>query len=173
MREINYHDADLGCNVSQTIEKRWLLITAGTEEKCNTMTANWGGLGRLWHRDIATIYVRPERYTYDFIEREDYFTLSFLPEKYRDVLKKCGSNSGRDVDKVKEYGLTVQKSDKGGIYFTQADLVLVCKKCYAQDMDISLMTGLEPTDYYGGSHGGVHRMYLGEIVQALEGETVN
>lgn len=144
-----------------------MLVTAGTEDKCNTMTASWGGLGVIWHKNVATIYIRPERYTYELIEKEEYFTLSFFGDEYKSVLAKCGSTSGRDMDKIKENGLTVKASDKGGVYFAQAELVLVCRKRYAQDLDTSLMLGLDPSDYYGADHGGVHRMYIGEIVQAL------
>lgn len=131
MREIALYDVDFGGSIFEKISKKWLLVTAGTEDKCNTMTASWGGLGVIWHKDVATIYIRPERYTYEFIEKEDYFTLSFFGDDFKSVLAKCGSTSGRDVDKVKEHGLTVKASDKGGVYFDGADLVLVCRKRYA------------------------------------------
>lgn len=166
MHKIDLYEADFGRSIFEKIDKKWMLVTAGTEEKCNTMTASWGGFGVLWARNMATIYVRPERYTYEFIEREDYFTLSFLGDEYRNVLAKCGSVSGRDTDKIKDCALTVKKSELGGIYFDQAELVLVCRKNYSQDLDISRMTGLDSNDYYG-AHGGVHRMYIGEIVETL------
>lgn len=166
MRKIDLYEADFGKSVFERIDKGWMLITAGTEEKCNTMTASWGGLGVLWSRNVATIYVRPERYTYEFVEREDFFTLSFLGDEYRDVLAKCGSVSGRDINKIEECSLTVKKSEAGGIYFDQAELVLVCKKNYYQDLDLSHVMGLDPGNYYG-ARGGVHRMYIGEIVETL------
>lgn len=166
MRNIDLYEADFGRSIFEKIDKKWMLVTAGTEAKCNTMTASWGGFGVLWSKNMATIYIRPERYTYQFVEQEDYFTLSFLSDEYRNVLAKCGSVSGRDVDKIKDCSLTVKKSDTGGIYFDQAELVLVCKKNYSQDLDISRIIGLDPDDYYG-SHGGVHRMYIGEIVETL------
>jgi len=167
MREIALCDVDFGGSIFETIAKKWMLVTAGTEDKCNTMTASWGGLGVIWHKNVATIYIRPERYTYEFIEKEDYFTISFFGDEFKSILAKCGGVSGRNVDKINEFGLTVEASDKGGVYFTEANLVLVCRKRYAQDMDTSLMLGLDPSDYYGENHGGVHRMYIGEIVQAL------
>ena len=73
-------------NVFTLIGEQWMLITAGTPEHCNTMTASWGGLGVLWGADVATCYIRPQRYTYEFIEKSDYFTLSFLEETYRKQL---------------------------------------------------------------------------------------
>ena len=68
--------------VFERISKQWMLITAGPEKNCNTMTASWGGLGILWGKPVSTIYIRPQRYTREFVEREDYYTLSFLPEQY-------------------------------------------------------------------------------------------
>lgn len=166
MREINLSDVTIDGSLFERLSKKWMLVTAGTIEKCNTMTASWGGVGVLWHKSVVTIYVRPERYTYEFIEKEDYFTVSFFDDEYRDALKKCGTTSGRDVDKVRECGFTMQTAETGGVYFEQAKLVLVCRKRYAQDMDPSLLIGLNPSDYYG-SHGNAHRMYIGEIVQVL------
>jgi len=164
--KIDLYRADFGGSIFELIHKKWMLITAGTEDNCNTMTASWGGLGVLWNRNVSTIYVRPERYTYEFIEREGYYTVSFFGDEYRDVLTKCGTVSGREVDKISECGLTVKKSETGGIYFDQAELVLVCRKLYHQDLDLSGMTAIDPDNYYG-EHGGVHRMYIGEIVETL------
>ena len=121
-------------NVFSMIGDQWMLLTAGTREKCNTMTASWGGLGVLWGKPVATVYIRPQRYTLEFVEREEWFTLAFFGEEYRKALALCGSKSGRDIDKVKECGFTVETAD-GAPYFAQADLVLVCKKAYWQDMD--------------------------------------
>ena len=112
------------------IGEQWMLVTAGTAERCNTMTASWGGLGVLWGKPVATVYIRPQRYTLEFVEREDCFTLSFFGEEYRKALALCGSKSGRDVDKVKECGFTVAGAACGAPYFEEAGLVLVCKKAY-------------------------------------------
>ena len=152
-------------NVFSLIGDQWMLITAGTEEKCNTMTASWGGLGVLWGKPVATVYIRPQRYTLEFVEREDTFTLCFFGEQYRKELALCGSKSGRDVDKVKECSFTVAAS-QGAPYFEQADLVLVCKKAYWQDMD--------PTHFLDGEIDGkwypqkdYHRIFIGEILEVL------
>ena len=151
-------------NVFSMIGDQWMLITAGTREQCNTMTASWGGLGVLWGKPVATVYIRPQRYTLEFVEREEKFTLAFFGEEYRKALALCGSKSGRDIDKVKECGFTVETAD-GAPYFAQADLVLVCRKAYWQDMD--------PTHFLDGEIDGkwypekdYHRMYIGKIVEA-------
>ena len=156
---------NLDQNVFSLIGDRWMLITAGTQEKCNTMTASWGGLGVLWGKPVATVYIRLQRYTLEFVEREDYFTLSFFGEEHRKALALCGSKSGRDMDKVKECGFTVATAE-GAPYFKEADLVLVCKKAYWQDMD--------PTHFLDGEIDGkwypekdYHRIFIGEIVEVL------
>ena len=96
----------LSDNVFSLIGDEWMLLTAGNGEQCNTMTASWGGLGILWGAPVATCYVRPQRYTKEFLDREEYFTLTFFGEEYRKQLALCGSKSGRDVDKFKEMKLT-------------------------------------------------------------------
>ena len=107
-------------NVFSLIGEQWMLITAGTAEHCNTMTASWGGLGVLWGSDVATCYIRPQRYTYEFVEGSDYFTLSFFGPEYRKALALCGAQSGREVDKVKECGFTVRTGEGGAPYFAEA-----------------------------------------------------
>ena len=110
---------ELNQNVFSMIGEQWMLVTAGTAERCNTMTASWGGLGVLWGKPVATVYIRPQRYTLEFVEREDCFTLSFFGEEYRKALALCGSKSGRDVDKVKECGFTVAELD--GKWYPERD----------------------------------------------------
>ena len=152
-------------NVFSLIGDQWMLITAGTKDQCNTMTASWGGLGVLWGKPVATVYIRPQRYTLEFVEREDTFTLCFFGEEYRKALALCGSKSGRDMDKVKEGGFTVATAE-GAPYFEEADLVLVCKKSYWQDMD--------PTHFLDGEidskwypEKDYHRIFIGEILEVL------
>ena len=155
---------DVSQNVFSLIGDQWMLITAGTAEKCNTMTASWGGLGVLWGGPAATCYIRPQRYTKEFVDREEYFTLSFFDESYRPQLALCGSKSGRDVDKVKECGFTVKTAECGAPYFEEAELVIVCRKLYWQDLepghftDPAVLEQCYPEKDY-------HRMYIGEIVE--------
>ena len=153
-------------NVFSLIGERWMLITAGTGERCNTMTASWGGLGVLWGKPVATVYIRPQLYTLEFVEREERFTLCFFGEEYRRALALCGSKSGRDLDKVKECNFTVETVD-GAPYFQQADLVLVCRKLYWQDMD--------PAHFLDGEIDGkwypqkdYHRIFIGELETVLK-----
>ena len=97
------------------IGKQWMLVTAGTSEKFNTMTASWGGLGWLWNKPVAFVFIRPERYTHGFIEASDCMTLSFYGEEYREALKICGTKSGRDIDKVAATGLTPVKKIRSNV----------------------------------------------------------
>ena len=110
----------LDLNVFSAIGEQWMLITAGTVERCNTMTASWGGLGILWNKPMAIAYIRPQRYTKQFVDEQDYFTLTFFSGEYRSQLALCGTKSGRDVDKVKECGFTVAAGVGGAPYFEGA-----------------------------------------------------
>lgn len=151
-------------NVFSLIGDQWMLVTAGTEEKCNTMTASWGGLGVLWGAPAVTCYIRPQRYTKEFLDREEYFTLTFFDEEYRKALSLCGSKSGRDVDKIKECGFTVRTAACGAPYFEQARLVLVCRKRFVQEMDPTRIPQDVKEKWY--PQQDYHTMYIGEIVEA-------
>jgi len=155
---------DVG-RILRRIDKEWMLITAGTPEKLNTMTASWGGIGVLWFREMVNIFVRPERYTYEFVEAENYFSVAFFSPEYKKALALCGAKSGRDVDKVAACGFTVAQGIEGGVYFEEADLVLLCKKRYRTPLEADRMIDLDPTEFYNDHHGGVHVMYMGEIVE--------
>jgi len=152
-------------NTFKAIGKDWMLITAGSIEKCNTMTASWGGLGVLWAKNVAICFIRPTRYTYEFIEKADTFTLSFFEEKYRKALQLCGTKSGRDIDKVAAAGITPVASDSVSVYFSEAKLVLECRKLYYQDINPENFLDKEIDKNYPNKD--YHRMYVGEIIKCL------
>ena len=149
------------------INKDWMLITAGDAEKHNTMTASWGGVGELWGKYVSTIYIRPQRYTLEFVEREEYYSMCFFGPEYRQALSLCGSKSGRDVDKDAATGLT-PCFDQAAPYYEQARLVFLCRKLYRQDMEESafLDKGLLEKWY----DNDLHRMFIAEIVKVPEKE---
>ena len=163
MRKIDLKALDK--NVFSAIADQWMLITAGTADRCNTMTASWGGLGVIWGSPAATCYIRPQRYTKEFVDREEYFTLTFFGEEYRKALQLCGSRSGREVDKVKECGFTVRAAECGAPYFEEAELVLVCRKRFAQPMDPANIPQNVKDKFY--PEQDYHTLYIGEIVEAL------
>ena len=111
------------------LAEQWALVTVEDGEKANPMTVSWGGLGVLWSRPVATIYIRPQRYTHQLLEQEELFTVSFYGEEHRAALKLCGVRSGRDLDKAAACGLTLKKED-GFCYYEEAELVLCCRKIY-------------------------------------------
>ena len=161
----NVDPKSLTLNPFSAIGDQWMLNTAGTPERCNTMTASWGGLGVLWGAPMAICYIRPQRYTKEFVDGNEYFTLSFFPEACRPQLNLCGTKSGRSVDKVKECGFTVAAGEGGAPYFEQAELVLVCRKRMAMPMDPAAMPEDVKEKWYKGDY---HTMYWGEIVEALK-----
>jgi flavin reductase (DIM6/NTAB) family NADH-FMN oxidoreductase RutF len=122
---------ELKDNFFSQINNDWMLITAGNLSHFNTMTASWGTMGILWNKPVAICFVRPQRYTFQFTEKQNYFTLSFLEEKYRDILSFCGSHSGKDTDKIAGTGLVPVALDAESITFEQARLVFECRKLYA------------------------------------------
>lgn len=140
------------------------LLTAGDKTGCNTMTIGWGQNGLVWGLPVCTVYVRPERYTYEFMESHDYFTLSILPESEKKAMALCGTKSGRDTDKIAACGLTLAYGAGDAPYFEQAELVLVCRKLYVQDLDLGGMAEKVQT-FYGPAQGGIHRAYTGEILE--------
>lgn len=157
---------DIVDNPFTLIGDDWMLIT-GTKEngEYNTMTASWGGVGILWKKPVAFIFVRPQRYTYEFTESSDKITLSFFTEEYRDALKLCGSKSGRDIDKAKEAGITPVKADNGSVYFEEARLVMVCRKLYADDIKECCFIDKAPLSNY--LNNDFHKMYVAEIEEVL------
>lgn len=156
---------DLQMNPFSKIGKEWMLITAGTEDKINTMTASWGGLGVFWGKNVATVYIRPQRYTKEFVDANETFTISFLPEEYRKALNLCGSVSGRDRDKIAEAGLTPFFTD-GTPAFEEAGMVLVCKKIYEDFMPSENFIAKE-NDAKWYPEKDYHTMYISEIVKVL------
>jgi flavin reductase (DIM6/NTAB) family NADH-FMN oxidoreductase RutF len=152
-------------NFIRQIASDWMLVTAGNKEKFNTMTANWGGAGHLWNKPVVFVFVRPERYTFQFMESSVGFTLTFFDENYREGLNLCGTKSGRDCDKVSEAGLTQHFTELGYPAFTEARLVLECRKLYANLLIRDAFLDNEPFRTHYSTKGGLHKMYIGEIVR--------
>ena len=142
------------------------LLTAGDKTNCNTMTIGWCQLGKLWNLDACTVYVRPERYTYRFMEEHNYFTVSVLPERCKSIMQVCGTKSGRDMDKIRECGLTLCHGAGDAPFFEEAEWVLVCKKLYAQDMKPEFVKDERVFQSYTPAKGSWHRMYVGEVLEA-------
>lgn len=159
-------------NFFEAISKEWMLITAGNKDRFNTMTASWGCMGWLWGKPVAVVFIRPERFTHEFVEAGEELTLSFLGHEphMRKAYNICGSKSGRDTDKVAEAGLTPVATDSGNIAFAEARLTLECRKLYKSDINPSLFLDPDIEKWYGGQRGGYHDFYILEIVNAYVGE---
>ena len=150
-------------NVFDLIGKQWMLITSGTSDSFNTMTASWGGLGWLWNRPVAFIFVRPERYTHEFLERNVSLTLSFYPDEHRKALQICGSLSGRDTDKVALSGLSPVSLPGGVVTFEQARLTLQCRKLFKTEMRDANFLDRSIVEKWYGEPNGFHSVYVVEI----------
>lgn len=173
MKEINVYD--LSFNPMGMVGHEWMLITAGNEQAgYNTMTASWGHLGSIWGRKghgnlpTAVIYVRPQRYTKAFVDREELFTLTVFGPEYREALGYLGSHSGRDGDKVAAAGLTPVFID-GTTGFAQARLTLVCRKLYHAPLKEGGFVDQEILDV-NYPQRDLHELYVGEIIKAYVNE---
>ena len=162
--------SELNINPCTKISDEWMLITAGTEEGGhNTMTASWGHIGAIWGHGRGTgtaiCYVRPQRYTKEFMDREKLYTLSFFPPEYKKALGYLGSHSGRDEDKVAKVGLTPAFGE-GFTYFEEANLVLVCRKLYAAPLvEEGFLDREILEDNYPDRD--LHTIYIGAIEKVL------
>lgn len=151
-------------DVFNIFENDWALVTAGTAGDYNTMTIGWGGLGTLWERPAATVYVKKNRYTHDFLEKNDWFTVSFFPAEYKKALGYLGSHSGRDGDKAEAAGLTPVYLENA-VTFREAKATLLCRKMYSHDFDLGAVPADVKEDYYRTDPP--HTMYIGQVVDIL------
>ena len=150
-------------NLIEKIADEWMLISAGSKEDYNMMTASWGFLGEMWGKDTAVAMIRPQRYTMEFINNSDYYALSFYGNN-KDIHKVCGSKSGRDVNKTELTGLT-PIFENNTVYFEEARMVLVCKKQYVGRLEEGNFCDKEPLSNY--KEGDYHYMIIGKIEKVL------
>ena len=153
-------------NAIKLIGEDWMLITVKDASKpcgANAMTASWGFMGYIWRKSVAVVFIRPERYTYALAEAEDRFSLAFFGSGHRELMKVCGSKSGRDMDKIEACGYhTLELCGVPAI--AEASLVLICKKVYIDDVKKENFLDTAPLSYYESD--GLHRMYVMEIEKA-------
>lgn len=158
----------LSFNPFLKIRDQWALLAAGQEGNFNMMTVSWGSFGQLWSKEVTTVYVRQSRYTMQFMDKNSHYALIFLKDGHKDALGVLGSKSGRDIDKMAGAGLTPVFTPEGVPTFEEAELTLVCRKLYKDDM--LKENFLDPAVYdkcY--ADGNIHSMFIGEIVAAYAG----
>lgn len=155
----------LDMNPFTKIGKEWALVTAGSKTKCNTMTVSWGGMGVIWNKNVIYIFIRDSRYTKEFIDQGEFFSLSFFDQKYRSALSYCGACSGRDEDKFEKAGLA--PAFRHSIpYPDEANLVYLCRKMAAVPMPEEVLTDKSIMgNFY--KDGDMHMMYIGEIIEVM------
>ena len=157
---------DFSSNAFTMIGKEWMLISAEKDGKVNTMTASWGGLGILWNEPVAYIFIRPQRYTKEFVDANEKLTLSVLDDSFRKQLSYLGTVSGRDENKIEKAGLTV-RNDYDAPFFDEAKTVFVCKKLFAQELnpDCFIEKAIDGAMYPNHDY---HTMYVCRIEKILE-----
>jgi Conserved protein/domain typically associated with flavoprotein oxygenases, DIM6/NTAB family len=162
---------DIAKNPFSLIGEDWMLIAAKKKDGTfNTMTASWGGMGIMWSKPVAAFVIRPQRYTFEFVEEAEYVTLSFLKDTAanKDALNLCGTKSGRDMDKIKESGLTPVFGENGTVCFEESKLVLVCRKMYADSLNKDAFIDKSALKNY--PLDDFHKVYVCEITEALLAE---
>lgn len=153
---------EISGNFFNMIAKEWMLITAGNSEKFNMMTASWGGVGVLYNKPVAICFINPARYTYNIMEKNDTYTLTFYSEDYRKALEYCGTKSGRDEDKVKGSGLTPVSTENGAMAFKEARLIIECRKLVSQSISLDAIDNSQEREKRAMQP--MHKMYIGEIL---------
>lgn len=149
-------------NIYKMLSENWMLITAGNDKEFNMMTASWGGLGHLFGKPVTFCFINPSRHTYPLMEKSDTYTLSFYTEAYRDALQYCGSHSGKDTDKVKGSGLTPITTPQGSKAFSEAWMIIECKKIVSQPLQTESLSDQKLRDEWTGKT--INKMYIGEIL---------
>lgn len=155
---------DIVKNLCNKLNSEWALLTAGDKKEFNSMTISWGSFGVLWFKNVITVYVRPERYTLEFLKKQDYFTVSFYDKKYKKDLQILGTKSGRDTNKMNEISLT-PKFLNNSITFEQASQTFVCKKLYMGQFDLNKIDKQTKKENYPTPEG--HYVFIGEIEKVV------
>ncbi|MEG2073161.1 MAG: flavin reductase family protein [Angelakisella sp.] len=157
---------ELSENTFKLIGKDWMLVTAEKDGRANTMTASWGGFGVMWGKNVVFTVIRPQRFTKEFVDGGETFSLSFYDGEYRDKLSYLGKVSGRDEDKITKSGLTLVHQE-GTPYFAEAKLALICKKMFAQPYQPeSFLDPAIAEKWY--AEKDYHTLYIAEILDVLE-----
>jgi flavin reductase (DIM6/NTAB) family NADH-FMN oxidoreductase RutF len=147
--------------------ENWFVVSCGDSLKFNEMTISWGALGFGWDVPTVTVYIRNTRFTYQFIDKGNYFVLNSFDEKYREKVRYIGSHSGRNTDKVKETGLTPRFTPLGNPYFEEARLVIECEKIYFDNIERGQLFQ-QGQKNYSADPKEAHRMFIGKIVNVWE-----
>ncbi len=159
------HIEDFNFNTYHGWEDIWQLLTCGnfSTGKYNSMTVGWGNFGVIWGLPVAMVMVRPTRFTFEYMESYDTFTLCAFPRKYRKELAFFGSVSGRDTNKFEKSILTpVASSIVSAPIYEEAELSVECKKIYWEDINPSHFLHSKIQTYY--KEKDYHRIYYGEMV---------
>ncbi len=157
---------NISANIFDLIANQWGLLCAGNMKNYNMMTISWGLFGELWHKKIVTVFVRPQRYTYEFMEHNDYFTINFFSHSMKNVLELCGNESGKNIDKMGLKELTPVLYKNKTVFFEESNLIIICKKVYTDNLnpdnflDNSIMDNYPKKNY--------HKFYMGEIIEVKQ-----
>ena len=154
---------------SFTTPKMPAIVSAGTKESHNSCVIGWGLLGVAWSKPLFIVYVKPDRYTYQFMEKSDYFTVNFIKKSLYKKFRIYGNKSGRDINKEEESGAQIQFLDNGGITFKEAEEVYICKmmtKIQLEDKNLSpeIIEFYDKASTLFKQTKQPHGVFIGEII---------
>jgi len=158
--------AELDLNPFTKIDE-WALLTVGDKQEFNMMTITGLMMGQLWIKKTLEVYIHPARYSYPIMNKSNYFTVSFFPEPRCKALEIAGKLHGNQCDKTRETGL-IPQFDQNGVYFSEADLVFICRKIYHTDVEESLFDSNDVFNGYYHDSTIFHRIFIGEIEKVLK-----
>lgn len=157
--------SEINQNTFNMIGKEWMLIAAEINGASNAMTASWGGFGVMWGKPVIFVVIRPQRYTKEFVDVSEKFSLTFFDEDYRKILNYFGTVSGRDEDKISKSGLTLLQAGQTP-YFKEANTVIFCKNLFRQELKEKNFLDKNLVNLWY-SKGDFHTLYIAEIEKVL------
>lgn len=155
-------------NPWEKISKEWLLITTEADGKADAMTASWGGIGHIWNKNVAMVFVRDSRFTREQLDNSEKFSCCFLDPNEkgtRATLKYMGQVSGRDEDKIANARLSVNHQ-LGAPFIDESNFAIICKKMAKVPIEEASILIPEIIDEHY-ANGDYHYMYIGEIIDVL------
>lgn len=165
-KDINVNE--LGFTPFDIKDKNWMLVTAAKADgTVNTMTASWGGFGVMWNKNVVFVVIRPQRYTKEFVDNADSFSLTLFDNSYKKDLGYLGKVSGRDENKIEKVGFNILKNKEGIPFFKEAETAIFVKKLYIQPMGGEFFLDQKITETWFPQKD-YHVLYIAEITQVLK-----
>lgn len=154
---------DFKTDIFKLFDRKSALLTVGDLDEFTTMPVKWGTIGMVWDKPVVTVFVGPSQYIYREMDWTDYFTLSFYPEEYKEILASIGPENGSDEKALRALGLSTMEACES-VSFYDADVTFLCRKTFQQRLGQASAASSAPIvrSYHLGEKG--YDMFIGEVV---------